>query len=481
MQIFLRRSQALTESYCAIRDYLQKYLDTHGNTFWQDIKRPVHFSNLTEFGAFISVQPLRQEAIFENYNVHRHAITALLASLHVYFTHAPLHVWVFLTGDPKAGKSFTGRQALLYIEGTVRESQGQTEKAKMESGNGGARYYGFQIKLEEELPPTALGLDGLHGKNLKTAKSSNAMTDVASRVRHGATSHTVSWDRLRPDPTTGRFVADHIKYTLHETIIGAINLPAHLFPENMKSRAMMLEYVQRMRTSGLTLTHRLLYGKPAGYASLKDSTREEMRLQQGLLAMAAMMMDLGIICPPKMTAARGFIDEVIELASKRGITGVSDVRHLQRITGLMEVLCVLFAQWRFYTDPNSPAKGMPHSWEHFLMQEKEFTVTIEMAVFVLTLCEEQFEPELSAGVLSAIKRTWAIQQEQGLGFEDYSQFDLGNPAEDRKMADHHSGSKGYWCNKLYSSIVDKMEFRPPREAGVNYLEDLCETQVCLLI
>jgi broad-specificity NMP kinase len=481
LEIF-RRRPVLSDTYKAIFNHLDQFLSNPANhkgkrfpSFWRDVRRPAQFSNLTEFGAFVAMMPLEQEAVQENYGVHKEAITALLAALHVYYTHAKLHPNCAMLGDPKAGKSFAGRQTLMFIPGTVSESMGETEKAKFASGQDAEKHFASKIVLMEELPPSMLGLTHLDGKSLANAKKGSAMSDVSSRWRHMATSMKISWDRLVQNQEKGGFDSEHVSYDLHQVIIGALNLPSHLFPENMLSRWLPLEFVQKFRT-GMTLINRVLFPTPDQYSAFKEGTQEKMRMQQALLAVACMMMDIGIIQKPSFGSARGFIDEVVELATKRGVTGVADVRHVQRVTALMEVMCVIFAQWSFYSDPKSPAKDTPHSWEHFLMQEKMFSVSIEQAVFVLTLCENQFDNPLASAVLAAIKHTWDVGPAAGqLGFETYSTIQLGDFG-DRKSVDQHT-SRTFWCNKLYACIQEKMEFKPPKEAAVNYLEQLCDTQV----
>ena len=385
LKVFEQMDNLLPDSYIAIRNWIYEQLQNNPNTRNFGIKpraREPAFSNLTKFGAFVVRELLQQEGIRENYAAHRQALQLITACLGVYLP-SPMQCNVLIHGPAKVSKSFLLMLIDKFIAGTHEALLGQSDKAEMTKG---VKDTDRKIQFMEEVPPSYLGIEGQG-----SVKGGQAMTDKASAIRALQTNTKIGYKRLVKDPETGAYRREIVSEERQTMVALACNIiDDEMMPENMKSRYLVLSMLPTMRRADYSLATRVNDGIPEKYKSTKKQLDYELRVRQAQIWRYGFAVEMNIVELPGIEACNLFIDEVVALALQCGVSGVMDVRHLDRIKGQVRIRCMEHFLDEYYNFVDSPAKNQPFEWEHIIEWEKHFEAKIDTAVFVLTLCSEQF-------------------------------------------------------------------------------------------
>jgi hypothetical protein len=139
------------------------------------------------------------------------------------------------------------------------------------------------------------------------------MTDSASATRDLLTSGYIAYSRsveIKDSAGNKRWDTEYISKWLNQMNIGCINMIPDVMPENMRSRWLILTFIMAVRSNDYSLANRILNPNTADVSSLEKKCTENTHLMQARVAMTGILMDVGLIATPGLSAGRLFLNEV---------------------------------------------------------------------------------------------------------------------------------------------------------------------------
>jgi hypothetical protein len=145
----------------------------------------------------------------------------------------------------------------------------------------------------------------------------------------------------------------------------------------------------------MTIAERVFTPSPAIHEDKREEEIKRLRLEQALMGYIGIQIDLGILSSIATTISHDHICRVMKLAADKGIPGANDIRQIQRMNALCEVLAMKEGIFKFFHSADSPISKEAWKDEMMLGIEPLLYSSYEHSVFILSLLSESFLPRIA--------------------------------------------------------------------------------------
>lgn len=384
-----------------IAAYRDAWLLENGDTL--RVERDQTMGNLSRFGDYWAQQLVMLETVATLKTAHKQVIMRIIAYLTVYMrSNDRIHIANF--GPAKSGKSFAMLfVSSIFIDGTSMKLVDITQRALCTPGKANDA---LCIVIEDALP----SLLGAQVGN-KTGQG-GGMGEKENMIKSFLTSLQTALLSVNMDPKRER---EHIVADTCSIMDVAMNVPTSVFDPAILSRFNVVIWPDQDRPGeGPDMITRNMRSTDQEVKASMQTMKTYWSRTQILVAEIEYRIAAGVMPAVTMDAATMVFGLVAAQMKRKFGVDMQDQRHFNRFKSAVMVLCILAAIDLVWDSALSPLKDMPHSEAHFLLVEKHLVATVEQAVFALGLFSNQWQDDLTADVLSAMKRRFFPKSDQAI-------------------------------------------------------------------
>jgi len=390
----------------AIARAMQYYLTQNDNTLC--VPHDQWSFNLTRFADERAEDFVTLNSVMDVISSHQDCFLFLCAALHVY-ARVDMNPHQLQLGPPSVGKSFALiLLTRLLLEGTWRMLSYMTPKALAVPGKQNA----CLIMIMEDAPSSTFGVTGGSGGK---GGQKGATSDVENMIKQFLTSKFIAVQTITMEP---KRAGEFIRSDTSCVVFAAMNDDSTAFPKPMLSRFCVSisaeDTTQQSDDGGANLVGRAGRAGQAPMVEAMALMGFVWSRRQILIAYLFHMESCGILKTIDVACADMVFAIVARLTAKRGLVITAERRAIDRFRMIVRVLVALNAISLVWSTPDSPVLDTPHSIEHFLLTEKHLFATVEIAIFALGLTSRQWQDNVRAHIILAMKEHWFPRADEAM-------------------------------------------------------------------